>query len=179
MDYYSIIRENGPALGILAIFTFSVTYFVGIPRWDIAQNQTVIASLVAFAVVGIVLLFSTNFNDQLMRLFAERRIAEAYVQIKLNQGAEKEFYTDYDKETREAIDDLDERGHQAIVSILSALLIALTILGIGILEYGIVGLIAGLIAALVVLAMIGYPAYTTLHDAIDFAVRESKSNHEN
>lgn len=178
MDYLSLLQEKGIGPPTLAIYAFFATFYANPTHWLYNQHPVVVATGIATAAVLILFLLSFIFNDPLMRLLAEDDLASAYIQIKLEQGPDKEFYTEYNADAKAAIDDMDDRTQEAVLAILSGILIAVSVLPIGFYKQGLTGLgVAGLVAVLP-LAAISYPFYVRLHSAIDYAVREANSNNE-
>lgn len=178
MDYLALLQEKGLGPPILAIYAFAATLYVNPSIWLYAEQKVLFATGVATGAVLFLFLISTVLNDRLMQLLAEEQLASAYIQLKMEQGPEKEFYTDYDDETQAALDEMDTRTHEAVLAILTGALITISAPAIGLFEHGLRGLALSVPIALLSLLTISYPFYTRLHRAIDFAVRDATSNHE-
>lgn len=178
MDYVGLLREKGLGPSILGIYVFLVIFYINPSYWLYAQCPLAFATSIATVAVLLLLLVSTIFNDPLVRLLAEENFASAYVQIKISRGEDKEFYTDYEDYVREALDEMDDRIHQSVIAILSGALIAISALPIGYYKDGLIGLIIATPVGLLSLALLSYTFYNRLHQAIDFAVRETTPIHE-
>lgn len=179
MDYIALLQEKGLGPPILAVYAFFTTLYLSPQHWLYNEYPLAVAGGIAPLAVLCLLVIATVFNDSLMRLLAEETMAETYIQLKLVQGAEKEFYTEYDQETKSIIDDMDERVHKAILTILTGLLISFSVVIISFLKHGTSRFPLVILAALLPLGMLSYPYYQRLHEVIEFAAREATSNNEN
>lgn len=179
MDYIALLKEKGLGPPILGIYAFFVTLYLDPQHWLYIQYPLVVAGGIAPLAVLCLFVIATVFNDSLMRLLAEKTLAETYIQLKLDQGAEKEFYTGYDQETRSIIDDMDERTHKAVLTILTGVLISLSVVAVSFFKHRLSLLPLAILVALLPMAFLSYPYYRRLHDVIEFAARDATSNNEN
>lgn len=179
MDYLSLLQDKGLGPPILAITSFFATFYLNPNYWLYTEHPVVFATGVATGAVLLLFTIAIILNDHILRLLAEEELSSAYIQIKMKQGPDKAFYTDYDNTTRTALDEMDEQTHKAVLAILTGALIAITIPAISVHKHGANSLIFAIPLASLPLLTISYPFYTRLHRAIDYAVRDTTSNHEN
>lgn len=179
MNYLGLLQEKGLGPPILALYAFFATFYVEPGIAIYSEQPIVVASGIATAAVLLLFLIGYVFNDLLMKIFAEEELAEAYIQIKVTEGSEKEFYTDYSDETRNVIDEMDGHLHKAMLAILAGGFIAISVIGYSIATYGTSRLLTTVLIALVPIGLLSYPSNTRLHEAIDFAARDATSTHEN
>lgn len=114
------IQESGIGALILYLYSAGVLYvFTGDP------TRFFLYAVAATPPVGIVFL-SLVFNDELMEFFVGEEIEEAFREIDQETG-EDEFYWDADSETQGSIDDMDEKAHRHLITILTGLVIAFSL----------------------------------------------------
>ena len=176
-NYLRLARRSGVGLGALFIYSFLITNYYR-PALPISSSASVVAVAVIppFAVWTV----SKQFNKQLVRLIAEEKVAEAYVQIKFHQGS-KEFYNEYSEDVRDELDDLDEKFHYQVVNILSGSVIAATIPILAIIEFsnfGYLGVAGSLGMSLVVGYTLGVASYRRMMEILDYSTRISKVTNE-
>lgn len=164
-------------LGGLYIYSFLiVTYYQDLIPLDGSAAAVALAIIPPFSVWGI----SKQFNRRLVKLLAEEKVAEAYVQIKANQGS-KEFYNAYSEDLKEEFDDLDELFHTQIINILSGCTITVSALVLGLVEYGKFGLV-GVGGSVVLSALsaytLGVASYRKIIEILDYSTRISKTSNE-
>lgn len=143
------------------------------------ENGAVIAA-VAVIPPFTVWTISKQFNKRLVKLFAEEKVAEAYVQIKFQQGS-KEFYNDYDESIKQELDELDEKFHYQLVNVLSGVVIATTVPVLTVIEYaefGYVGLGVGIGVALIIGYTLGIASYRRMVEILDYSTRVTKAINE-
>lgn len=164
-------------LGALFLYSFLVTgYYRAVLPLDNSASVVAVAVIPPFTIWTV----SKQFNKRLVKLIAEEKVAESYVQIKFYQGSE-EFYREYDEDVREALDDMDEKFHHQIVNILSGTFIALTAPLLAIIEFsefGYVGVAGGLGISLAVGYVLGVASYRRIKEILDYSVRASKGTNE-
>lgn len=176
-NFLRLARKSGVGLGALFIYSFLVT---GYYRTALPIESGAIIAAVAVIPPFAVWTVSKQFNKRLVRLVAEEKVAEAYVQIKFQQGS-KEFYNDYDESIRQELDDLDEKFHYQIINILSGGVIAVTVPVLTLIEFGelgYTGLGAGMGVALIVGYTLGIASYRKMMEILDYSTRITKATNE-
>lgn len=176
-SYLSLVRKNGVGLGTLFIYSFLMA---GYYRETLPINQSTAIAALAVIPPFIVLTITKQFNKRLVKLIAEEKVAEAFIQLKVNQGS-KEFYNEYDEDVRQELDNLDEKFYYQVVNILSGLVIAVTAPVLSIVEFaefGYVGLVGSLGVALVVGYTLGVASYRRMMEILDYSTRISKVTNE-
>lgn len=176
-NFLRLARKSGVGLGALFIYSFLVTgyYRTALP----IKNGPAIAA-VAVVLPFTIWMISKQFNKRLVKLFAEEKVAEAYVQIKFQQGS-KEFYNDYDEGTKQELDDLDEKFHYQLINILSGVVIATTAPVLTIIEYaefGYAGVGVGIGVAIIVGYTLGIASYRKMMEILDYSTRVTKATNE-
>ena len=173
-SFLRLARKSGVGLGALFIYSFLVTgyYRAALP----IENGAVIAAVSVLPPFTIWTI-SKQFNKRLVKLVAEEKVAEAYIQIKFQQGS-KEFYSDYDEGVRQELDDLDEKFHYQMVNILSGGVIATTAPVLMFIEFGYIGLGAGVGVALIVGYTLGIASYRKMMEILDYSTRVTKATNE-
>jgi len=176
-NYLRLARRSGVGLGALFLYSFLITNYYR-PALPINSSAPVVAVAVIppFAVWTV----SKQFNKQLVKVMAEEKVAEAYGQIKCQQGS-KEFYNEYSEDVREELNDLDEKFHYQVVNILSGSVIAATAPILAIIEFsdfGYLGVTGGLGVAFVVGYTLGVASYRRMMEILDYSTRISKVTNE-
>lgn len=176
-NFLRLARKSGVGLGALFIYSFLITgyYQTTLP----IENGAVVA---AIAVIPSFMIWtiSKQFNKQLVKLFAEEKVAEAYVQIKFQRGSE-EFYSDYNENIKQELDELDEKFHYQMVNILSGVVIATTapiLTVIEFAEFGYAGLGVGIGVALIIGYTLGIASYRRMIEILDYSTRVTKATNE-
>jgi hypothetical protein len=176
-SFLRLARKSGVGLGALFIYSFLVT---GYYRTALPIERGAVIAAVAVIPSFTVWTISKQFNKRLVKLLAEEKVAEAYVQIKFQQGS-KEFYNDYDEGIRQELNDLDEKFHYQIINILSGGAIAVTaplLMIIEFTEFGYIGLGAGIGVALIVGYTLGIASYRKMMEILDYSTRVTKATNE-
>jgi hypothetical protein len=176
-SYLRLARKSGVGLGALFIYSFLVTNYY----WTVGSaNHGAAVAAVAVIPPFTVWTLSKQFNKRLTKLIAEKKVAEAYVQIKYHQGT-KEFYNEYDTDLQQELDNLDEKFHYQIINILSGAVIAVTLPVLAAIEFdkfGYAGLGVGIGVALIVGYTLGVASYRKMMEILDYSTRISKVSNE-
>jgi hypothetical protein len=176
-SYLRLAKRSGIGLGALFLYSFLITsYYQSILPIDSGASVAAVAVIAPF----IVWTASKQFNKQLVKLIAEEKVAEAYIQIKFHQGS-KEFYNEYSEDIREELDNLDKKFHYQVVNILSGTVIATTAPILAIIEFakfGYFGVVFGLGVSLVVGYALGVASYRKIIEILDYSTRISKVTNE-
>lgn len=179
--YLDITRRSGPGLGAVLICSVFISIYYA--PWVVShlnlpkQSKTAIV-LVAIIPPYLVWTIAKQYSDELAKLIAEEKIAEAYVQIKNNQGASR-FYVDYDSDLQQELNELDQKFHLEAVNILSSIVLVGLAAVFTVIEFGQFGklvlfvLIAVVLFGIVVLL---WPSYRRLDKILHHAVRVSENN---
>lgn len=176
-NYIQLARKSGVGVGALFIYSFLITnYYRAVLPVEHSTAVAAVAVIPPFAVWAV----SKQFNKQLVRLIAEEKVAEAYVQIKFNQGA-KEFYSGYDEDFQQELDDLDEKFHYQVINVLSGVVIAstapiLTLVEFS--EFGYLGIAVGVGVSAAVGYGLGFASYRKMMEILDYSTRVSKVTNE-
>jgi hypothetical protein len=176
-NFFRLARKSGVGLGALFIYSLLVT---GYYRMALPMESSSLIAAVAVIPSFTVWTISKQFNKRLVKLVAEEKVAEAYVQIKFQQGT-KEFYNDYDEAVRQELDDLDEKFHYQIINILSGVVIASTAPIFSVIEFrkfGYVGFGVGIGVALIVGYTLGIASYRKMMEILDYSTRVTKTTNE-
>ena len=176
-NFLRLARKSGVGLGALFLYSFLVT---GYYRTALPIESSAVIAAVAVIPPFTVWTISKQFNRRLVKLFAEEKVAEAYVQIKFQQGS-KEFYNDYDEELKQELDELDAKFHYQLINILSGVVIATTTPVLTLIEYaefGYVGLGVGIGVALIIGYTLGIASYRRMMEILDYSTRVTKPTNE-
>lgn len=176
-SYLQLARRSGTGLGALLLYSFLVTdyYRATLP----VTNGTTVAA-VAVVPSFVVWTVAKQFNKRLVKLIAEEKVAEAYIQIKFSQGS-KEFYSEYDEGLQQELDNLDEKFHYQVINILSGAVIAVTAPILALVEFatfGYAGIIAGLVVSVAGGYILGVASYRRMMELLDYSTRISKVTNE-
>lgn len=176
-NFLRLARKSGVGLGALFIYSLLVT---GYYRMALPMESSSLIAAIAVIPSFTVWTISKQFNKRLVKLVAEEKVAEAYVQIKFQQGT-KDFYNDYDEAVRQELDDLDEKFHYQIINILSGVVIASTapifsVIEFG--EFGYAGFSVGIGVALIVGYTLGIASYRKMMEILDYSTRVTKTTNE-
>lgn len=176
-DYIELARKSGVGIGAVFIYSLLVTDYY---RTLLPVDNTTAVAVVAVIPAFVIWTISKQFNKQLVRLIAEEKVAEAYVQIKYHQGS-KEFYSEYDSDTQQELNKLDEKFYHQIINILSGIIIAVTIPVLAIIEFAVFGIL-GIVVSIAVAGAVGYTlgfaSYRRMMEILDYSVRVSKVTNE-
>lgn len=176
-NYFRLARRSGVGLGALFIYSFLITgYYRSLLPVSSGAIVTAVAAIPPFAVWTV----SKQFNKRLVKLIAEEKVAEAYVQIKYHQGS-KEFYNEYDEDVKQELDDLDEKFHCQVINILSGTAIAATAPVLALVEYsefGYLGIVVGFGTSVVVGYTLGVASYRKIMEILDYSTRVTKVKDE-
>jgi len=176
-NFLQLARKSGVGLGALFIYSFLVT---GYYQTALSIESGAVIAAVAVIPPFTIWTISKQFNKRLVKLVAEEKVAEAYIQIKFQQGS-KEFYNDYNSGIKQELDDLDEKFHYQLINILSGIALAAMIPILAIIEYpefGYVGLSVGIGVALVVGYTLGITSYRRMMEILDYSTRVTKTTNE-
>ncbi len=145
----SFTYDSGGGLGVLTIYSALVLYsFVVSP--EVVSNELIL--LLAIGPPLVVYETSKLFTDLLLKEAVEPHIAIARVQAEIQNGGEFDDW--YVNETKEEIDQLDEKSRQKVESILCFAIIGLTTPVAGYFAFGWIGIAGGIIVLLISILVI-------------------------
>ena len=171
MSVVDQVQESGWGAIFLFIYVAAILY-----AWPFQLDR--LAFAVAAVTPSLILVFLTiSFNDFLMELFAGSTVRETFREIK-KESKEDEFYWDADVGTKESIDEMDQKAHRHLVTILSGIVIAVTLpLVIGV-RFGPLPSLVAVLGSLLVGYLLSYRSYTKLREVIKSSVKLYTSSNE-
>jgi len=90
------------------------------------QSDRFIILIAAVIPPAVVLFLATVFNDLLIEAFVGEEIEQAYKEIDQRTG-DQEFYYDADPDTKESINEMDEKAFKHLMTVLSGFVIAVSL----------------------------------------------------
>jgi len=165
------MRESG--WGALFLFL----YVLAIIHWWVPELNEVM-KLIGAAIPSLVVVFlSITFNDWLMEVLVGDTIQEAFLEIKEHTDLD-EFYWGANEQVQKTVDDLDQRAHRKVVSILAGGVIGVTLPFVGWFAFGILGSLAGIAGSGIILYLLSYRRYSQLGELIKSSVKTYKAEYE-
>ena len=164
------VVESGWGALFLYLFTAGVLYWLQLESILTFESSRFMILIVAVVPPAAVVFLATVFNDALMDLFAGETIKETFQEIDSRTG-EDEFYWDAETETQDSIDEMDEKAHKHLVTVLSGAVIALSM---PVPIYVFRGLLEALIAvvgSLLVIYLFCYRSYRDLQQVVKSSVK--------
>lgn len=154
----------------LYLYSAVILYWLQLQSYLPIQSSRFTVVIAAAVPPAIVVFLATVFNDGLMEFFAGEAIQEAFEDIDDRTG-DDEFYWDADAETQDSIDDMDQKAHKHLVTVLSGILICLSL---PIMVYSLLGLLEAALAvggSLVVAYTFCYRGYLDLQQVVKSSIK--------
>lgn len=127
---------------------------------------------------AVVIFLAIVFNDGLFDLFAGKTIKETFNEIDDRTG-EDEFYWDADSETQDSIDDMDEKAHSHLVTILTGVFIAVSLPIAGFYYSGVKLAALALVGSILVAYVFCYRRYHDLQQVVKSSMKLYEQRDEN
>lgn len=120
------VMESGLGALFLYLYSAGILYWLQLESILTFESSRFMILIAAVVPPAIVVFLATVFNDGLMEILAGNAIEEAFREINKSTG-EDEFYWDAETETQNSIDEMDEKAHKHVVTVLSGAVIGLTL----------------------------------------------------
>jgi len=169
--------ESGLGALFLYLYSAGVLYWLQLESILAFESSRFMILIAAVVPPAIVVFLATVFNDALMEILVGDTIEEAFHEINSSTG-EDEFYWDAENETQDSIDEMDEKAHKHLVTVLSGAVIALTL---PVLIYVFLGLFEALLAvtgALLIVYLFCYRSYRDLQQVVKSSIKLYNTSNE-
>ncbi|MXR52392.1 hypothetical protein GRX03_12355 [Halovenus sp. WSH3] len=177
MSTLNRILDSGWGALFLYLYSATVLYVLQMQSILLIQSERFIVLIAAVIPPAVVVFLATVFNDALMEVFAGEVIEETFNTIDGRTGSD-EFYWDADSEIQNSIDEMDQKAHKHLVTVLSGLLIAVSLPFVSYLFLGIVGTLLSIVGAILVIYLFSYRSYRDLRQVVKSSMKLYETNNE-
>lgn len=164
MKILNQIQQSGWGALFLFIYSAGILYFASY------ELSRIIHLIVAALPALVLILLSVIYNDELMDFFAGDAIDESFAKIDERTG-EDGFYYDSDQDIQDSINEMDEKAHQHLVSILSGLVIAISLPFVIYYLFGLREAALALVGSGVVAYLLSYKGRRNLQQVVKSSVK--------
>lgn len=171
------VMESGLGALFLYLYSAGVLYWLQLESVLAFESSRFMILIAAVVPPAIVVFLATVFNDGLMEILAGDAIEESFREINSSTG-EDEFYWDAETEIQDSIDEMDEKAHKHLVTVLSGAVIAFTL---PVLIYVFLGLFEALqsvTGALLIIYLFCYRSYRDLQQVVKSSVKVYDTENE-
>jgi hypothetical protein len=177
MSTLNRILDSGWGALFLYLYSAIILYVLYVESVLPIQSERFIVLILAVIPPAVVVFLTTVFNDGLMEIFAGEIIEDTFSTIDSRTG-EDEFYWDADSETQDSIDDMDQKAHKHLVTVLSGLLIAVSLPFVAYVFLEIEGVVLSIVGAVVVGYLFSYRSYRDLRQVVKSSMKLYDTSNE-
>jgi len=164
------VMESGLGALFLYLYSAGILYWLQLESILAFESSRFMILIAAVVPPTIVVFLATVFNDGLMELLAGNAIEEAFREINSSTG-EDEFYWDAETETQDSIDEMDEKAHKHLVTVLSGAVIALSMPAPIYVFRGLLEALIAVVGSLLVIYLFCYRSYRDLQQVVKSSVK--------